>query len=174
MDVSAFRLSSTPPSCVHMDQSQLCLYFWNDIATILSCSVIGRAQTLTNQHWGHIRAPDLMQFEWYLSKDWRVNRISLCKWPLRHWHVFSPFVGLFGTYFHVSKVNNDSPRFFQFHECCHINWVYKSPPFFVTSPVHQHQLQMSADWLREKRWVEARQPRRRSLGRTVRNLSRNY
>ena len=44
-----------------------------------------------------------------------MNRISLCNWPLRPWHVFSPFVGLFGKYFHVSKVNNamillDFPR----------------------------------------------------------------
>ena len=54
MDLSAFLLCSTPPSSLHMDQSQLCLYFWNDIATILSCSVIGRAQTLTNQHIQHI------------------------------------------------------------------------------------------------------------------------
>ena len=98
---SAFWLYWTPPSTLCMDQSHLSLFFWTDFAIILSCAVIGRAQTLTNQHWGHIWAQDLLQFGWWLLENWsprtrlRVNRISFWKRPLRPWHVSSPFFGLF-------------------------------------------------------------------------------
>ena len=72
-DISASGLFSTPPSILFMDQLQPSLFFWTDFASILSCAVIGRAQTLTNQHWGHIWARDLLQYVMTPGKDCSRN-----------------------------------------------------------------------------------------------------